>query len=170
MLPFTPMLPSTPMFSFTAKLPFTATQRSPRVRPGVFITSLRHSTPMLPSTPMFSFTPKLMFWNQARPLKPKDLVEIHGVGSCLNQTHPLKPRNTKENRFWRILESDHSVVSIEFLKKISIPMFWKKTSLLKSKKTLKNAFLIFWDQARPLKAKELMKKMVLGFVWTRPIR
>ena len=81
-----------------------------------------------------------IFLNQARPLKLKKLIEINGVVPCLNQTHPSKPREIKKKRLWEILKPDQSVAITEFLKKISIQKFWRKTPLLKSKKTYKQMF------------------------------
>ena len=66
-----------------------------------------------------------IFWNQASPLKHKELVEINCAGTCLNETHPSKPRNSKKKRFGEILEPDQSAVICAFLKEIIIQMFWK---------------------------------------------
>ena len=112
----------------------------------------------------------LIFWNQARPLKPKELIEIHGVGTCLNPTHPSKPREIKKKRFWEIFEPDRSVVIIEFLKKMSIYTFWKRTCLSKSQITWKKTLWYFSSKPVRLKARRLSKKKVLGLVWTRPNR
>ena len=58
-----------------------------------------------------------------------------GVGTDLNQIHPLKPREITKKKVWEISEPDQSFIILEFLKQISIQTCWKQIGFLKSKKT-----------------------------------